>query len=81
MKSHLIPCGPDSPIWNDNYDAFLQQRAELIWAEILKVTGEGDIYSCDASVPRDVARLAVDEIEVKLRGRRELMIRCGTNAR
>jgi len=68
MRSHLIPYGPDSPIWNDDYDVFLQQRTELIWAEILKVIGEGDIYDSAASVPRDEARLAVDEMEVKLRG-------------
>jgi len=29
--------------------------------------GEGDIYDSGAAVPRDQARLAVDEIEVKLR--------------
>jgi hypothetical protein len=67
LQSHLIPSGPDSPIWKDDYDEFLRQRAELIWAEILRLTGEGDIYSSGARVPRDQARLAVDEIEVKLR--------------
>lgn len=67
LQSHLIPSGPESPIWNDDYDEFLRRRAELIWAEILSVTGEGDIYSSGAPVPRDQARLAVDEIEVKLR--------------
>jgi hypothetical protein len=67
LRSHLIPSGPDSPVWNDDYDAFLQQRAELIWAEILTAVGEGDIYNSGAPVPRDQARLAVDEIEVKLR--------------
>jgi hypothetical protein len=45
----------------------LQQRAELIWAAILAAVGEGDIYDSGAAVPRDQARLAVDEIEVKLR--------------
>ena len=67
LRSHLIPSGPESPIWNNDYDDFLRQRAELIWAEILRVTGEGDIYDSGAPVPRDQARLAVDEIEVKLR--------------
>ncbi len=67
LKSHLIPAGSESPIWRDDYDEFLRQRGELIWAEILRVTGEGDIYDSGASVPRDQARLAVDEIEVKLR--------------
>jgi hypothetical protein len=67
LRSHLIPSGPPSPIWKDDYDEFLRQRGELIWAEILRVTGEGDIYNSGASVPRDLARLAVDEIEVKFR--------------
>jgi len=67
LRSHLIPSGPDSPIWNDDYDEFLRHRGDLIWAEILRGTGEGDIYDSGASVPRDLARLAVDEIEVKLR--------------
>jgi hypothetical protein len=67
LRSHLIPWGADSPIWNDDYDSFLQQRADLIWAAILTAVGEGDIYDSGAPVPRDQARLAVDEIEVKLR--------------
>jgi hypothetical protein len=67
LRSHLIPSGPDSPIWSDDYDAFLRQRTDLIWGEILKAVGEGDIYDSGAPVPRDEARLAVDEIEVKLR--------------
>src|SRR5207248_2236604 len=67
LRSHLIPSGPDSPVWTNDYDGFIQQRSELIWSEILKATGEGDIYNSEAPVPRDQARLAVDEIEVKLR--------------
>lgn len=67
LRSHLIPSGPDSPIFEDDYDLFLDQRTELIWAEILKAVGDGDIYDSGATVPRDQARLAVDEIEVKLR--------------
>jgi hypothetical protein len=67
LRSHLIPSGSDSPIWKDDYDEFLRRRVELIWSEILKAVGEGDIYNSGAPVPRDQARLAVDEIEVKLR--------------
>ena len=51
LRSHLIPSGPISPIWNDDYDAFLQQRAELIWAAIVTAVGEGDIYDSGASSP------------------------------
>ena len=53
LRSHLIPSGPDSPIWNDDYDSFFQQRTEFIWAAILKAVGEGDIYDSGAPVPRD----------------------------
>jgi hypothetical protein len=67
LRSHLIPFDSGSPIWSDDYDGFLQQRTDLIWAQVLNVTGEGDIYDSGAPVPRDQARLAVDEIEVKLR--------------
>jgi hypothetical protein len=67
LRSHLIPSGLESPVWKNDYDEFLRQRAELIWAEILKATGEGDIYNSGAPVPRDQARIAIDEIEVKLR--------------
>jgi hypothetical protein len=67
MRSHMIPSGSDSPIWNNDYDEFLRRRAELIWSEILKATGDGDIFTSGAPVPLDQARLAVDETEVKLR--------------
>jgi hypothetical protein len=67
LRSHLIPSGPESPIFKDDYDLFLNQRTDLIWAEILTAVGEGDIYNSGAPVPRDEARLAIDEIEVKLR--------------
>jgi hypothetical protein len=67
LASHLIPSGHESPIWSNDYDEFLRQRADLIWAQILAVTGEGDIYSSGAPVPRDQARVAVDEVEIKLR--------------
>ena len=67
LRSHLIPEPSDSLIWNDDYSAFLEGRSELIWASILEAVGEGDIYDSGATVPRDQARLAVDEIEVRLR--------------
>jgi hypothetical protein len=67
LRSHLIPSGSNSPIWENDYDSFIQQRAELIWAVIKTAVGEGDIYESGAAVPRDQARLALDEIEVKLR--------------
>ena len=38
LKSHLIPAGTDSPLLINDYEEFLNQRADLIYAEIEKVT-------------------------------------------
>ena len=42
MRSHLIPAGANSGIWNDNYERFLRQRAELILREIMARCGITD---------------------------------------
>jgi len=39
METHLIPVGDDSGIWTDDYQKFIQQRAELIKKEIELVIG------------------------------------------
>jgi hypothetical protein len=67
LRSHLIPSGPESPIFKDDYDSFLDQRTALIWGAILNAIGEGDNFEAGAEVPLDQARLTIDEIEVKLR--------------
>jgi hypothetical protein len=67
LRSHLIPETSDAPVWTDDYDDFVEQRSDLIWATLVEAVGKGDIYDSAASVPRDQARLAVDDIEVKLR--------------
>ena len=67
LRSHLIPETSDSSIWTDDYDDFVEQRSDLIWATLVEAVGKGDIYDFAAPVPRDQARLAVDDIEVKLR--------------
>jgi hypothetical protein len=38
LSSHLIPSGQGSPLMTDNYEEFLNQRADLIVAEIERVT-------------------------------------------
>jgi hypothetical protein len=38
LKSHLIPAGADSPLLINDYEEFLKLRADLIYAEIEKVT-------------------------------------------
>lgn len=39
LASHCLPTGPDSPLWRDDYDAFLDWRQERLWQEIQRVTG------------------------------------------
>ena len=39
MDSHLIPVNEDSPIWSNDYDAFLSARAELLIAKAKELAG------------------------------------------
>lgn len=39
LSSHLIPHGPESGLWTDDYEWFLKQRLELVAAAIEQVTG------------------------------------------
>jgi hypothetical protein len=39
LTSHHLPVGPTSPLWNDNFDAFLDWRQESLWQAIKRVTG------------------------------------------
>jgi hypothetical protein len=39
LSSHLIPHGPESGLWSDDYEQFLQQRLELLAAAIGQATG------------------------------------------
>ena len=38
LESHLIPHGSGSPLLTDDYEAFLEQRTQLIFAKIKEVT-------------------------------------------
>ena len=38
LDSHLIPSGSGSPLLTDDYESFLEQRTQLIWAKIKEVT-------------------------------------------
>ena len=38
LDSHLIPSGSTSPLYTDDYEAFLTERASLIAAKIIEVT-------------------------------------------
>ncbi len=39
MKSHLIPYNEDSAIWKNNYNQFIEQRAQIIKEEFMKTLG------------------------------------------
>ncbi len=39
LASHCLPTGSDSPLWIDDYEAFLEWRQARLWQEIQRVTG------------------------------------------
>ncbi|MFL0773752.1 MAG: DUF262 domain-containing protein [Prochlorococcus sp.] len=39
LSSHLIPHGPDSGLWSDDYERFLLQRLQRVGAAIAQTTG------------------------------------------
>lgn len=52
LESHLISCGPDSPIWHNDFAEFLALRQEALWKEIQRVTG---VQSASQLIEEDVA--------------------------
>lgn len=61
MDSHFIPVHDGSGIWTDNYERFLRQRAELLVAEIKRLTAMPDTLLPEHRNP------VLDEIESALR--------------
>ena len=39
LQSHCLPVAVDSPLWTNDYPAFLNWRQELLWEKIKQVTG------------------------------------------
>jgi hypothetical protein len=39
MASHLLPADDTSPLWENDFDAFLAWRQEALWADIQELTG------------------------------------------
>lgn len=39
LRSHILPGGIDSPLWRDDFEAFLDWRQDALWNEIKRVTG------------------------------------------
>lgn len=42
LESHLLPADHDSPLWRDDFAAFLAWRQERVWREIRRVTGASE---------------------------------------
>lgn len=39
LHSHVLPGAIDSPLWHDDFEAFLKWRQDALWHEIKRVTG------------------------------------------
>jgi hypothetical protein len=50
LDSHILPAGPDSPFWRDDYEGFLAWRQERLWQEIQRVTGAKIAADLEADV-------------------------------
>jgi len=49
LTSHCLPTGDASPLWTDDYDAFLDWRQERLWQEIRRVTGVAEAADLEAN--------------------------------
>jgi hypothetical protein len=64
LETHLIPHGPNSPIWKDEYGAFAKARIESIFHEIEKVVGT--ISPLEIELEQNPAAV-LDRLEAELR--------------
>ncbi|MBK9173231.1 MAG: DUF262 domain-containing protein [Chloracidobacterium sp.] len=48
LESHILPVGDDSPLWSNDYEAFLDWRQKRIWEEIKSVTGLTEMSDLEA---------------------------------
>lgn len=64
MSSHLIPADGGKALWEEDYDQFREERAEMIFAEFMDLIGE---YSGLESDLETDPESAVDEIETRIR--------------
>lgn len=66
MESHMIPYGEDSGIWDNDYEKFLDQRADLFLKEIKRLIG--DVSGLEANI-EDKPKQVVEEAENIIRDR------------
>jgi len=55
LQSHLLPSGPDSPFWHNDFELFLEQRQEAIWQEIKRATGADHLLSRFETLPTTIS--------------------------
>lgn len=64
VYSHLVPIGPDSPVWENNFEKFLTARAELITRTLYRLLEAGpEEESEDAAEPHPL----IETVELQLR--------------
>jgi len=56
LTSHCLPADKDSPIWSDDFEAFLDWRQKRLWEEIQRVTGLTDATDLEADVEPTVGK-------------------------
>ncbi len=49
LASQCLPTGSESPLWADDYDAFLDWRQNRLWEEIKRVTGAKEATDLEAT--------------------------------
>ena len=68
--SHLLPVGPEASIWRDDFEGFLDERASLIAAELLRLVDSTpqDLADVDIFTEEPSALdVRVDLLEIRLR--------------
>lgn len=67
--SHLIPVEPKSSIWRDDYDGFLDERAEIMVEELTKLVDSGPVefHQAPVLIPRRLMADRIDLLELRIR--------------
>lgn len=64
--SHLLPVGPDAAVWDNDFQAFLKERAHLIAVELNRLA-DSPLEPLPARVVGSILADRVDALEVRLR--------------
>jgi len=51
LASHALPAAADSPLWRDDYEAFLSWRQAQLWTAIQRVTGASGAADLESDAP------------------------------